>query len=188
MQYAFATVPVPASYRDTTMAAPAAVSYPFPLPSVPPLPVSAPAGQDMVVTLTFWRPQRRPIPPGPGHGGDPCLNDNPPCEWVDIGGLNYGAGLCHQGAFLPENDDNLTDLPPGQTVAGNGGYADTALDGGANPNNTLTFTVNITECLRRRGQVSEFDNEGEELQFGIQAVGRGGQVASFFTFRHEGSS
>jgi hypothetical protein len=192
VQYAFATVPALASYRDTTMAAPATVSYPFPPDNVPPpaLPVSAPEGQDVVVKLTFWRPQRRPIPPGPdGLGGDACLGADPACEWVDIGGLNYGAGLCPQSAFLPEDDPSLAAAASPTAVAGNGGYVDSEraagelLDRPADPANTLTFTVNISACLRTRGQESAFDEVDEVLDFGIQAVGRGGQVSSSFHFR-----
>lgn len=179
VQYAFATTPAVASYRDTTMAAPAAVSYPLSSPPVP-LEVGAPAGEDVVVTLTFWRPQRRPIPAGPdGRGGDPCVSGGQPCEWVDIGGLAYGAGFCPQSAFLPENDPNLTDASP-TAVAGNGGYMDQALDAAADVDHTLTFTVNVSACLRARGQESAFDESGEVVQFSIEGVGRGGGVRAPF--------
>ena len=45
-----------------------------------PIPVSATG--DVIVTMTFWRPQRKAIP-GSGEGSD----------WVDIGGLKYTADV-----------------------------------------------------------------------------------------------
>jgi hypothetical protein len=53
------------------------------------LPVKAGPNGDVVLTLRFWRPQRRPIAPETG--------------WIDIGHLNYGAKLAGMFPFCPQS-------------------------------------------------------------------------------------
>ena len=83
---------------------------------------------------TVWRPQRKPITADAnGAGGDACLKDSQPCQWVDIGGLLYAAvpqaqvsgGLpfCPQSAFST-TDPQLT--PEGIPYSG-GAFRDSAL-------------------------------------------------------------
>jgi hypothetical protein len=150
LQYVVATVPALAAYRDTTMLEPTIASYPYPPEFA--FPISAPSGQDLVVTLTIWRPQRRRIVE------DPAPQAGESGAWTDIGGLLYGAevegdvgsvlpgsGKCPQSAFS-EADPNLA--PPLVPVA-SGGLSDTVVDPvdrPANPANTLTFTVNLSQC------------------------------------------
>jgi hypothetical protein len=171
LPFVFATTPALVSYSDGQGNA-ATVSYPVTMPNPgpnpgpggpgtddDPFPVKAgPSGQ-VVVMLTFWRPQRRPIPPEPGG-------------WTDIGQLTYAAaaaigaqGACPQTAFT-EDDPNLTpaesEVPYGP---GAGGLRDGATDQTATPANTLTYTLNLTECLRGVSW-----NPGETASFNFGAV------------------
>jgi hypothetical protein len=149
LQYVFATVPALHSYSDTAGDS-ATVEYPVAGPT--PFPIAAGPGGDVVLTVTFWRPQRRRTEGDPGIG-----------EWVDIGGLTYylnpfGAAplLCPQSSFST-TDPSLTLPPagvPGPDLSGQpgGGFTDTAPDRPADPANTLTFSVNLTECFASRGR------------------------------------
>jgi hypothetical protein len=143
VQYIFATVPALVSYRDRRGNF-ATISYPV-TPGTT-LPVAAGPSEDVIVTLTLWRPQRRPI------AGEACLGNSPPCEWIDIGHLDYSVGLgdvgCPQSAFS-ESDPNLTQASPVGPNAG--GFTDLAADQPASPSNTFTYTLNLTQCLAARG-------------------------------------
>ena len=93
LQYVFATVPALVSYDDGAGNS-GNVSYPVAAPEPPPgspggpghkrnafpvtpRPPGDPAAGDVLVTLTFWQPQRRPIEGEPGFS-------NPPTAWMDI--------------------------------------------------------------------------------------------------------
>jgi hypothetical protein len=127
-----------------------------------PLPVTARPNGVVVVTFTLWRPQRRPIGEGPRR--EACLDDPEPCEWIDIGGLNHAVGVGGSspgaggngcpGAAYSESDPKLKIVlapPPDpedeDAVAGDGWLLDQANDRAANPANTFTYTVNLSECL-----------------------------------------
>jgi hypothetical protein len=195
LQYVFATVPALVSYRDTTMVAPATLSYPHDPAAGPDLPVSAPSGQDVAVTLTFWRPQRRRIP------NDPEPQSGESATWTDSGGRDYGIGTaglvgpCPQSAFSDPKSEPVPNVltlpppgPPGSQgpVQGGGGFRDLALDQPANPNNRLTFTLNITECLRSGGRESLFDQSGETLLLQLRAfVQGGGSADQTLSFRRQ---
>jgi len=160
LQYVFATTPALVSYTDSA-APPNSATVGYPVAQGEPgthgngFPVAAPAGEDLRLTLTFWRPQRRPIPGEecPPPEGSLCA----PQEWIDIGGLNYRAGvadiggmggvngLCPQDAF-ESADPNLTPIPASPSTTG-GGLADGAADQLASAQNTLTYTLNVTKCL-----------------------------------------
>lgn len=198
LQYVFATVPAIFSLDDDGPGGepPTQLAYPNP-PGivqdalVAPRPPGDPNAGDVVVTLTFWRPQRSRV------ANDPAPKEGESAAWTDIGSLAYGigtaglAGPCPQSAFLPEDDPSLSDPPPapmggGGPVAGGGGYADRALDRPANPNSKLTFTVNFSACLRSGGRESAFDQPGETARFGVLAVGRGGRASHYLSFRQRG--
>jgi hypothetical protein len=170
LQLVFVTTPALLSFRDT--AEPpngpnaAAVSYPVPGPG----PDGSPGGPgtasnafrvapgpdgDIVLTVTAVRPQRKAAP------GDACLEDDPPCQWVDIGRLTYSFGMnCLDD--LPEAEkcalkycppDALKSRHPELTRItfskdDQGGFADSAPDRRANRANAFTFEVNLSECLR----------------------------------------
>ncbi len=180
LQYVFATTPALVSYSDTAGncarvsgmpgACPTVFSYPGP-PGQGEMgsgfPVAAPAGQDVIATFTFWRPQRRPIVGERGYS-------EPPTAWTDIGGLKYGASVagqdpgsntCEQEAYSSA-DPNLTpDSPTAQP--GGGGFRDTAADQPANPANTFSYTLNLTKCFASKGLSF---NPGEERGFDFRAV------------------
>jgi hypothetical protein len=178
VQYVFATIPALVAYNDGRGHS-GSISYPFTSTPQNPevLPVAAGPSGDVIVTLTFWRPQRRPIPPETG-------------DWIDIGRLDYAVGVsetersCPKRAFS-ESDPNLTRVafpsPPGQEV---GGLVDSAADGPASPANSLTYTLNLTQCL---GSLGISFNPGEMRTFlfaGNTPAGEGGgggagQVLSF---------
>jgi hypothetical protein len=93
------------------------------------------------VTVTLWRPQRRPLPTEPGYS-------DPPSAWTDIGGLLYEVGFGGEGSLCPrsaftESDSNLSVSPQFSAP----GLMDAAAAQPASPANTLRFTVNLTTCV-----------------------------------------
>lgn len=180
LQFVFATVPALLSFSDG-QGPPATISYP--VPDGPgtqsnPFAVGAdPNSGDVRLTLTFLRPQRRPIPGEPGYS-------DPPTTWTDIGGLAYTAavadigGVCPQSAFSEADppDRNLDPATPDSAPKvfnmGRGGFIDQALDQPADPTNTFTYTLNLTRCLAANGlsfnpdEVRGFDFQGITPNFG----------------------
>ena len=159
LQYSVATVPALVSYDDgqgdsATVSYPVSAGGPNPDPGTGrnPFPVKAdPSTGHVTVSLTLWRPQRKPIPPDAnGAAGDVCLSDNPPCQWIDIGGLPYEVGIgppdtgaeCPQSAFL-SHGSNLAD---GTDLPGTPGLRDLGTDQPASALNKLTFTLDLTKC------------------------------------------
>jgi hypothetical protein len=178
LRYAFATVPALASYADT-----AGNSFDVPYPVAPGgpgtqdngFPVATGLGGDVAVTLSFWRPQRRPI------AEEACLAAAPPCDWVDIGGLTYSAVVGHIGppgsppggtevnqpcgaAAFSSSDEQIG--PPPSTNPG-GLFTDLATDGPANPSDTLTYTLNLTDCVTSAGASWGTD---DHLDVGFEAI------------------
>jgi hypothetical protein len=163
LPFVFATTPGLVAYDDG-QGDKATATYPVVDPMTAPgsyghgFPVAAGPSGDVAVKLTFWRPQRKSIPPEPG-------------TWTDIGKLSYWAGVgpangpgggnCPQSAYSV-NDPNLS---PGQD--GNPGVTDLATDQPANPANTVTYTLNITNCLAASGLAW---NPGEEVLIRFWAV------------------
>ncbi|HEX2232456.1 MAG TPA: hypothetical protein VHG69_03735 [Thermoleophilaceae bacterium] len=163
-QFIFATVPALASYVDetgarTTIAYPVAPGAPGAHPGNGLPVVDGPdADGDVEITVTLWRPQRRPTseeecvqPPAPNCGAT---------EWIDVGGLDYAAatkegverfegspGWCPQDA-LRSDDPNLR---PGFGDPEGGGFRDLAPARPANRANTFRYTLNVTKCLNRYG-------------------------------------
>jgi hypothetical protein len=153
LQYVFGTVPALVSYHDTAGNS-ATITYPRPPASPPELPVAAGPDGQVRVTLTLWRPQRRPIPGEQGFEA--------PGAWVDIGGLTYGVaqqgsgGPCQQSAYseddpttsdIVEDDPNLT-VPTDAVTDEGRGFRDSRQppDQPASTANTLTYTVNLSQC------------------------------------------
>jgi hypothetical protein len=173
-QYVFATVPAVRSFTDGQ----SATTVPYPVPQGGlgspnnPLPVSA-TGGDVVLTLTFFRPQRRPTSEAECAQPSPACTEN---EWIDMGGLVYtatsgdagamlnDAGWCPKSAFS-ETDPNLVPGGPEEPGSeGEAGFTDQAGDRAANPNNTFTYTFNLTACLRSYG-ISFNPGETREFKF-----------------------
>lgn len=185
--FVFATTPALVSFSDET--AETIVPYPIDGPySGPPedfrpsgpgtlgngFPVTdgPDADQDVELTFTFWRPQRKPIDGElcPPPDDRLCTTD----QWIDIGGLTYSVGVSHFGnppaggvfGACPQGtvstaDSNLmpppTPPPPGQSV----GFVDGAPDQPASQTNTFSFTLNASQCLASFG-ISSWD-AGQEL-------------------------
>jgi hypothetical protein len=123
------------------------------------------------VTLTFWRPQRRPT--SEAECVQPSQEMCTQKEWIDVGGLMHQANAEGGGGTLPvecpqsayENHPDLT-LPGGERLPG---LVDEASNRPANPANTLTYTLNLTQCLRVNGAEASFDQPPEEVGFSFGA-------------------
>jgi hypothetical protein len=194
MQFVFAAVPALNSFTDG-QGEPVTIDYPVAAPNPGtgrgggpgtrgnPFPVSAGPGGDVILTVTLWRPQRRPIPGEDGYS-------DPPSAWTDIGGLNYPVGISDLGAGCPqsafsEDDESLRPMVPGDAFpADYAGLRDLAPDATADPGNTITYSVNMTECLEANGLGASFDEAGEQRGLDFNAIvpnGIGGaQQAIFF--------
>jgi len=177
LQYVFATVPTLASFDDGVNG-PMQISYPVAgFQPGPPGPgtrgnryvVDARAGGDVVLTMTYWRPERRSIPPEAG-------------TWTDMGGLNYAVGIADNPLDCPTRTLSTSDpnLVVGTyTNAGGATHpvlADRASDRPADPANTFTFTVNATDCFASHGRTIA---PGEEFSLVITGLTPTGGDASF---------
>jgi hypothetical protein len=145
LNYVFAGVPALKSYSNG--ASVADVSYPIPRDSPgenAAHPITVTGDPDVRLTFTIWRPQRRAIS-GSGEGN----------AWVDVGGLIYtidtansgsgaaGGELCGGEAFSTTDPDLSAD---------SSGLQDSRPDSPSDPNATLTYTVNLSQCLRAAGR------------------------------------
>ncbi len=173
LNYVFSTTP---ALKAWSAAGSGTVSYPAnPMTSggsANPIAV----GTDGKVTMTFWRPQREAID-GSGEGEG----------WVDIGRLRYtadvpngpgaptpGPGNCRPSAY------STTD--PALTLQGDA-LVDSAVDRAADPSNTLTFTVDLNDCLAARGIAW---SSGQSLKVDIQARSEYGDNAAQGIFFRRG--
>ena len=185
LQYVFTTNSALVSYDDGQGNS-AAPNYPVPpgggVPGSPGmgLPVEAGPSGDVVLDLTFWRPQRRPVSPETG-------------DWIDIGGLRYYATLanqdpqqftCEQGAYS-SSDPDLTPVAPedNEGFGTGGGFTDLSADRPASPDNTFTYQLNLTECLESKGLSFE---PGEERGFNFGPRSKGNDITSLIVhFKRE---
>jgi hypothetical protein len=181
VQFVFATGSALVSYADTagnSATVPYPVAGPDPGPAGPgtndnPFPVAAGADGSVVLTLTFWRPQRRPIPPEPG-------------PWTDVGGLTYTTGLSGVGFVCPQSSLSETDpeLAPASSpvLHTGGGFSDLAPDRPANAANTFTYTLNVTQCLASMGRSWA---QGEMLGLDFVGVSRLDRVEQGVAFKRK---
>ena len=118
------------------------VSYPVVPGST--LPVVANASGEVVLKLTFWRPQRRAVPEEVAAGAG---------QWIDVGGMDYSAGnpRCPASAYS-EIDPSLTAIERDH-LFGSGVLvlADSAHDQPANRADTFSYTLNLSQCLDAHG-------------------------------------
>lgn len=153
LNFVFGTNPALTSYSVNGAAA-SSVTYPATAGTVS-NPITVPASGNVSVTMTYWRPQRAPIPAA-GETG-----------WMDIGLLNYSADLPNApgGGAGPGRcaASTYTTSDPNLTASGDG-LDDGQGDRAADPANTLTFTVDLTGCLGTTAWAS-----GQTLQVDIQA-------------------
>jgi hypothetical protein len=151
----FATSTAFASYDDGDGRGPRGFSY-APNQSGPrlgseqnPAPIKARPNGDLVLTLAVWPPQRLSVgkePPG----------------WVDVGHVVYTTSLSipdHGGGFCPQETLSTTDLnlspyvgpPIGPPSFHQGGFLDNGADQASDPDNVVTYTLNVTQCLAANG-------------------------------------
>lgn len=139
-------------------------------------------GSDVSVKLTFWRPQRRPLPDEVVAGAG---------KWIDIGGLLYIAGLgvhwCPQSSYSDVQQGlTLTNYPLYPGPSGSVPLLiDSARDQPASPSNTFSYTLNLSQCAAFRG--SSFDpGQGLKLLFQGSFPPKEGQpfnsVSSVYSF------
>lgn len=172
--FVYATFPVVAAYDDG-QGNRAGFTYPR-APVGAQSPVRAGPNGDLVLRLTLWRPQRPRTPGDPGTG-----------TYMDVGGLAYmiyvgGSATqpdCPQQSFsaLDGNLRALTSSPAPKIDAGAGGFADVLGDRPADPANTLSFTVNLSDCLRSKGRTVQPGG----MSIGVTAIATGRDQARFFT-------
>jgi hypothetical protein len=198
-QFMFATTPALASYTDE---AGTTTVVPYPVPFGGPgdthengFPVAdgRDADSDVEVTVTLWRPQRRPATQ------DECAQPSPTCtqtEWLDQGGLEHTAasrqgqvktndsGWCTQGDFA-SSDPRLS---AGFGDSQGGGFRDLAPSQPPSVTNTFTYTLNLTRCLKAfdigfaKGQTQGFHFEAfTPVQGGGTAGVDNASAAVFFT-------
>ena len=172
LNYAFSTTPALTSWRSGD--ASGSITYPAAVgtPGTPGNAIPVAGAGDAIVSMTFWRPQRRPIA-GSGEGGD----------WVDIGRLKYTADVPNapQGTGAgpgpgPGNCPANSYSSMSSTLsAGGDGVVDGAGDQASSAANTLTFSVNLTQCLAKAGLGWA---PGQVLQVDIQARSEFGDNAA----------
>ena len=172
--FVYATFPVVAAYDDGQGNS-ATLTYPRD-PAAAQSPVRAGPDGDVVLRLTLWRPQR------PRTAGDPGTG-----TWMDVGNLAYIVSVggsstqpdCPQRSFsAPDaNLRALTSSPAPQIDPGAGGFADVRGDQPADPANTLSFTLNLSDCLRSKGMTMQPGG----TSIGVTAIATGRDEARFFT-------
>lgn len=182
LNYMFNTTPAVKSYVDgggagATVSYPAASDAPGTVSN--PLVLQPDAAGHYTLSLTLWRPQRDAIAEAGEAPG-----------FMDIGGLTYqlvipngplqpvpgaggagggeGPGTCNLDAFTSSDPNLQTTLPPF-------GRRDASLDAPADPNSTLTMTIDFTRCLAQAGQAL---TPGDQLGWEIQANSVVGDVAA----------
>ena len=171
--FVYSTYPVVAAYSDGQGNA-STFAYPH---TLPPSPVRAGPNGDVVLRLTLWRPQRPRIAGDPGTG-----------KWMDVGNLAYTVYVggssttpdCPQTSFS-EPDPNLSALtssPFPRVDPSAGGFLDRKADEPSSRENTLSYTLNLTQCLSSKGQTLQ-PNDRQSLGITAVATGRDGNL--FFT-------
>jgi len=164
LNFVFNTTPALTSWTSTGGQS-GSVTYPVaagaPGTSLNPFVVGAGADGNVVVSMTFWRPQRRAIA-GAGETGD----------FIDIGHLQWSSRLITAGqnqrvldcpGAYSTSDPNLSPASASDPI---GGVIDGVDDAPANPSHTLTYSLNITSCLAAKGVAF---NSGDSVQLEIVA-------------------
>lgn len=136
----------------------------------------APATGDVILTVTAWRPQR------PGVDGE--------SQYVDLGNSIYTFdipnGACTGNTGLgcaPQGPGNCTPASysttdPNLATTTNDGVQDSKGDTNADSTNTLTFTVNVTQCLNAASSGAVSWASGQTLFIDFQARSKVGDNAA----------
>jgi hypothetical protein len=180
IDFVFNSVPAITSYSDNAGDS-ATITYPdttqLGTPSNP-IKVAAGPNGDVVMTFTIFRPQRQGVP----GAGEPAF--------MDIGGLKYtmgytanhipgsggptppvnftGPGFCPTTSYSNLSPTlTLTDTA-GPTPGPYGDLVDSAIDQPASPANTISFTIDLTQCYVSKGNASL--PIGQPVSFGLDAA------------------
>lgn len=170
--FVFSTFPVLAAYSDGQGDS-STFSYSPGAQSGPPPPVRAGPGGDIVLKLTFWRPQRPRIAGDPGQG-----------QWMDVGNLYHllyaGGGNCPQSSFSEPSQDlaALSSSPIPELDPNAGGFLDLRGDLPSDPANTFNYTFNLTQCLAANGETIGLKGS---VSLGVIGVAIGRDSGRFFT-------
>lgn len=154
----YGTLPALESWSDGTRTVP--ISYPVPAGSEGSesnaFTVKPDASGDYVVALKIWRPQREAIE-GSGEG----------TGWIDLGGLTYTVV-----GKTAEQNRRLFKCP--------GATLDQAVDQPVSRANTLTLSVNLTDCLKGSG--IDWKPPGPTIDLFVAASSAYGDVAEGLGF------
>jgi len=173
LDFVFNTVPAIASYSDTGGDS-GTITYPDTSDlgtGQNPIDVAAGPNGDVVVSFTIWRPQRA----GVAGAGETAR--------MDIGNLWYAldsasgppqgqVGSATGPQCSASSYSNLSPTltlqngGPGFAPPGDGSLVDSASDASANSANTISFTVDVTQCLAGHGTTFPV---GQPMQFDISA-------------------
>jgi hypothetical protein len=190
--YVFSTLSAPASYSDGQGDA-SAFSYSSDPPAGPPNVRPGPDGR-LALTFAMWRPQRPRIAGEPGEiVGEPADS-----EWIDVGNLQYGVAVdlpnregqapnfCPQGTVsTADANPSLMPSSPWSGPYPNGaGLEDHSADRPSNPENTFTYSVDVTGCLAAGG-LSVSPEERLRVGFYAFAPSATGTGLSFAAFGKE---
>jgi hypothetical protein len=198
INFVFNTTPALASWTSGSDSG--TVTYPLaagaPGTSSNPWPIGGGTG-NVAVAMTFWRPQRTPIPAGPnGVGGDACLQAVPACSWLDIGHLSYesdpyilnrsGGGPGTNPVTCPASSYSATDPDLVPTHTQTNGFVDQASDAPANAANTLTYSEDLTTCFASVGATLKSGDEIKQEIFArtpMSATGTSDTTGQNFYFK-----
>ena len=156
--FVFNTVPALDSYSDTAGNS-GTISYPTTVGTQNnPILLAAGPNGDVVMNLTVFRPQRAGVP----GAGEPAF--------MDIGHLGYSVGNCPTAAYsnlspsLSLFGSHSGSFGPTQ---GNDWLADSANDQSASPANTISFSVDLSQCAAASNSSLSV---GQSTTFGLDAA------------------
>jgi hypothetical protein len=168
IDFVFNTVPAISAYSDSAGGS-GTVTYPDTSGlGTPNNPIKAAAGAngDVTVTFTVFRPQR----PGVAGAGEPAF--------MDIGHLGYavdfhagplggsglslvnstGSGYCSTASYSNPSSALTIEGPVASgglgPTTGTSWLVDSANDQPASPSNTFSFTIDLSQCLRDKGNAA----------------------------------
>lgn len=121
------------------------------------------------VTLTFWRPQRAPLPSE--------------ASWQDVGGLFYNVSGPRGGCTITAaSTSSGATLAVSSVTRGDKSFStitDTASDAAPDPGNYIQVTVDVTNCKSASPQPGQPGQAGPGGQWSVTATDRAGNSTHF---------
>jgi hypothetical protein len=200
IDFVFNTVPAISAYSDSAGGS-GTVTYPdISGLGTPNNPIMATAGAhgDVTVTFTVFRPQR----PGVAGAGEP--------SFMDIGHLGYavdfhagplggsglslvnstGSGYCSTASYSNPSSTLTIEGPVASgglgPTTGTSWLVDSANDQAASPSNTFSFTIDLSQCLRDKGNAAF--PVGIPVMFDLSAASQTARDQAVQTFAVERTS